>query len=86
MKERYRDRPMFAIELATSAEIRRDRMRSRGSAETEIEDRLRKDEEVFKTIQTDAVIDTSNLSVEEVGRKIFDLLIQAAANRPALSI
>ena len=86
MKERYHDRPMFAIELATSTEIRRDRMRNRGSAEAEIEDRLKRDEEVFKTIQTDAVIDTGNLSVEEVGRKIFDLLIQAAANKPALSV
>ena len=84
MKERYHDRPMLAIELATSTEIRRNRMRSRGSAETEIEDRLKRDEEVFKTIQTDAVIDTSNLSVEEVGRKIFDLLMQVAASRPVL--
>lgn len=52
-------------------------MRNRGSSEEEIKDRLKQDEVVFKTIQADAAIDTSNSTVEAVGCKIFSLLRKA---------
>lgn len=77
LRERYRDRPMLCIKLTAPKEIREARMRERGSSEEEIKDRLELDEEVFRTIQADASIDTGNLTVEAVACRIYSLFLEA---------
>lgn len=77
LRERYRDRPMLCIKLTAPKEIRETRMRERGSSEEEIKDRLELDEEVFRTIQADASIDTGNLTVEAVACRIYSLFLEA---------
>lgn len=77
LRERYHDRPMLCVELIAPAEIREARMRARGSSEEEIQDRLERDEDVFRTIQADVSIDTANLTVEAVACGIYGMFSES---------
>lgn len=71
LKERYKNRPILAIKLAASRDILESRMRTRGTSEQEIADRIEKDNDIFDNFQSDVEISTDNLSISEVGEEII---------------
>lgn len=80
LKKLYHDRFMFSINLTASKDILEQRMKKRGGCTDEtIKDRLEQDDVIFDNVATDAIIDTSRLSIKEVGDKIKAITPNATA-------
>lgn len=77
LKQQYQDRPLYAIKLTASRDVLKERMEARGTSEKEIDDRLWKDEELFRDFQVDAEINTDHLAISEVGQFIVKLFHDA---------
>lgn len=77
LKQQYQDRPLYAIKLTASRYVLKERMEARGTSEKEIDDRLWKDEELFRDFQVDAEINTDHLAISEVGQFIVKLFHDA---------
>lgn len=74
IREAYQDRPFFTIMLTASEAVLKERMRKRGgSTEDEIQERISRDDVIFRDLHPDVVICTDRRSAEETGRTIFAL-------------
>lgn len=82
LKQQYQDRPLYAIKLTASRDVLKERMEARETSKKEIDDRLWKDEELFRDFQVDAEINTDHLAISEVRPVLVKLFHDACRFMP----